>query len=421
MRPEIKEEARNYVKAIGEITLSAFKDKMRTDMRTAKDLLWELVNDGLVEHSVGFLFRYIGTDKIVPGKEEDDDQTRRKKYEFLFDSEESHENESSELKSLERRKEELEQRRKELLRRLKESLEDDEDDEDDDEEGSEDCEDNEEEWLFDDDEDDENDNDDEDEKTIDEIRKEVLKKMSATEEPSEDTEDEEETDDDDTTLRKSREITLEDIEKRRILAKIVTSFGCSGEFTRVGEEYYCTLGMVYPNDVPMTFKLSYKDKIILSDYGLTHKYISTYFDLADSNIQELIEKIMQEYNLTWITEGQMKELSIQIRDQGGAFISFLYFFSAIERISNISPEKWYKITSEKEDAFCKEETFKILFEQKATYEEAVKLTRDLYVKANEEKDEFKKNAYRKMTEMFQTIGAENFEYFKQRLLEEDDE
>ncbi len=241
------------------------------------------------------------------------------------------------------------------------------------------------------------------------------------EEDEEESDDEEETDDDDTVLYEPKEVSLEDIKKRRTLVNIVTSFGCSGEFTRVGEEYYCALGVVYPNDVPMTFKLSYKDKILLSDDGLTHKYISTYFDMADSNVQELIEKIMQEYNLIWITEGQTKELAIHIRDKEGAFISFLCFFSAIERISHISAEKWYKINSEKEEAFCKEETLKILFEQEATYEAAIQTAKNLYAQAQEEGDEFKKHAYKTMVEMFEGIGFEDFEYFKQCLLEEENE
>lgn len=403
-----------YIRDNKRVSIPEIQFKFSLTYKETRMLFQELENKKVIKPEDDIYYTVLSQAQVLSSRDDDhdsqeDDDTVRLERRAREDA---------------RRREEIRKRREELRRRMTEShfFDDDEEDEEDDEddEDDEDYYDKEEseKWVFDDNKDDD---DDEDEKTIDEIRREVLKKISATEEQSEDAEDEEEADDDDTALREPIEITVEDIEKRRTLAKIATSFGCSGEFTRVGEEYYCTLGVVYPNDVPMTFKLSYKDKIILSDYGLTHKYISTYFDLADSNIQELIEKIMQEYNLTWITEGQMKELSIQIRDQGGAFISFLYFFSAIERISNISPEKWYKIASEKEDSFCKEETFKILFEQKATYEEAIQTAKNLYMQSQTEGDEFKKHAYKTIVEMFEGIGAEDFEYFKQRLLEGEEE
>ena len=389
-----------YIKANKRVSIPEIQFKFSLSYKETKTLFQELESREVIKPEDDIYYAVLSQDHVFSSSDDEQDGQEDGNTVYLD------------------RRAELRQRREELKRRMAEAhFFDEEDDEEDDEE--EEKSEEEEEWIFDDEDDD--DDDDDVEKTINKIRKETLKKSSTSEEPSEDAEGEEETDEDDTDLRELEEIAFEKIEKRRTLAKIVTSFGCSGEFTKVGEEYYCTLGVVYPNDMPMTFKLSYKDKIILSDCGSTHKYISTYFDMADSNVQELIEKIMQEYNLTWITEGQMKELSIQIRDQGGAFISFLYFFSAIERISNISPEKWYKITSEKEDAFCKEETFKILFEQKATYEEAMQTAKNLYMQSQAEGDAFKKHAYKTIVEMFEGIGAEDFEFFKQRLLEGEEE
>ena len=316
----IKEDARRYIKQMGEITLPAFKDKMRVNEKEAKELLWGLVADGLVENSVGFLFRYVGRDDQNP--QDDVEQGNSATQDTLFDElfvPPIRRKTKQELATeyWDRKREQMAQRRKELREHYKAMLDDNEDDDDD--------EDDDDEWLFDDDEDDD-DEEDGDKEAIKTICCDVLNNA-----PKEEGED-----DKMATSNAPQKTVLEEQEKSRELARIVTAFGCSGDFSRGGASYFCTLGIMYPDDMPMTFRLSYTDKITLTDCGLTHRFMSRRFDLSDEKLQARIEQIMQEYGLQWVIEGEEKKLSIQIRNQDGAFVSFLCFFSAIERLSHLA-------------------------------------------------------------------------------------
>ncbi len=408
MKSGIKEEAKNYIKEMGEITLSAFKEKMRIDKSDAKELLWELVTDGFVEHSVGFLFRCVGTDGKNTSRDEEDkskDGSRRSVYEALFGINKEAKVEDSEKDDLYYQRDRLEQRRRELIRRMEAELNDDDDDDDDDE------------WLFGDDDDDD---DDDAEKTIDEIQRETLKKISATEEPSEDAEDEE-SDEDETALREPKEITLVDIERRRALAKMATSFGCTGQFIREGKEYFCKLGITYPDDTEMQFKLSYPNKITLSDSGGTYTFISKYFNMSDDNVLKRIKNVMDDYGLRLRVENNKSELYIQIRDENSAFMSFLWLFSAIERITSIQSEGLLSVVSDEFDSFCKSELVRIAIEEKASFLEAKECAQSLYIQSLEDDDALKKNAYKNIVETLEGITEEGYESFKREILGEEEE
>ena len=400
-----------YIKGKERVSIPEIQFKFSLSYKETRALFLELENKQVIKPDDDIYYTVLSQQAAEPAVDQDEDVDDK------WDIGESRPS----FDIVAQRRAEIRKRREELRRRMAETTfldeddddcDDDEDDrENDDDEDDEEVENNQvEEWLFNDEDDD--DEADEDEKTVEDILRERFKKLS---EENEDDDDEDE-DEEDLVLFEPRKITLADIERRRTLAKIATSFGCSGKFVRIGEEYYCSLGVVYPNDVPMTLKLSYKDEIILSDLGITNKYMSSAFDLSDPMVEKVIHDVMEEYNLQWVSQEGALELTKRIRDEDGAFISFLYFFSAIERLCHIPQEKWYKTNAT--EARCREELLRILFVEEATYEEGLQTAKDLYAQAQAEGDEAKQRVYKRMLEKFEGITAENFEDFKNRILNE---
>ena len=62
---------KKYIQSVDEMTLASFQEKMSMSEEDAKKLIWELVHKGVLEHTVGFLFRYTGSTipTIEPFKE----------------------------------------------------------------------------------------------------------------------------------------------------------------------------------------------------------------------------------------------------------------------------------------------------------------------------------------------------------------
>lgn len=170
-------------------------------------------------------------------------------------------------------------------------------------------------------------------------RRELFRRMEASLKDEDDDDEDEEDDDDEDEDEENEEVeegnTAEEFQRRRTLAKTVTAFGDSGRFTREGKDYFCSLGITYSDDTEMQFKLSYEDKITLSDCGRTYQFMSKYFNMADEDLLKRIGNIMDDYALGLREENGGSELYIQIRDENSAFTSFLWLFAAIERISNL--------------------------------------------------------------------------------------
>ncbi len=386
-----------YIKGNERVSIPEIQFKFSLSYKETRALFLELENKQVIKPDDDIYYTVLSQQAAKPTVNQDED---------VDDEWDIGESQPS-FDAIAQRRAEIMKRREELRRKMAgiTFLDEEDDEEDEEDEDDEEVENNQvEEWLFNDEDDD--DEADEDEKTIEEILRERFKKLS-----EENKEDEE-----DLALFEPREITLADIERRRTLAKIATSFGCSGKFVRIGEEYYCALGVVYPNDAAMTLKLSYKDEIILSDLGMTNKYMSSAFDLSDPMVEKVIYDIMEEYNLQWVRQGSELELTKRIRDEDGAFISFLYFFSAIERLCKIPQEKWYKANAT--EARCREELLKLLFVEEATYEEGLQTVKDLYAQAQAEEDDAKQRVYKRMLEKFEGVTAENFKDFKNRILDE---
>lgn len=216
------------------------------------------------------------------------------------------------------RREALERRRLELIRRMESVVDDDEEDDDEDEDDDFDID-----SLF--DEDDNDEDDDKDERTVEKIKNDVLNKIS----------DEFDVIKDD-DMREAFAIAEKESREQNTTKKVVNSFCFTENFLRIGpSKYIGKLGVTYPNDTEIEFLLYYEDGVFLSDNGLTYSYLSSCFNVEDNVISTQIKEIIDNYSISLSEKNDCKELVIRIRDEKSAPMSFLWLFSAIERIVNM--------------------------------------------------------------------------------------
>ena len=118
--------------------------------------------------------------------------------------------------------------------------------------------------------------------------------------------------------------------------KIVESLNTPNNFKKNGSNVECQLDVAYPDESEMRFSLCYDDEINISDNGLTYKYMASHFNVKDVKINRLIKQIISDYSIYEEQTSNGTELRIKINEPENAFISFLWFFSAIERIVNVA-------------------------------------------------------------------------------------
>ena len=216
------------------------------------------------------------------------------------------------------RREALERRRLELIRRMESAVdEDDEEEEDEDDDFDIDS-------LFDEDNNDDEE-DDEDERTVEKIKNDVLNKISDEFDVIEDDD-----------MKEAFAIAEKESREQNQTKRVVNSFCFTENFLRIGpSKYIGNLGVTYPNDTEMEFLLFYEDGVFLSDNGLTYSYLSSCFNVEDNAISTQIKEIIDNYSISLNEKNDCKELVIRIRDEKSAPMSFLWLFSAIERIINM--------------------------------------------------------------------------------------
>ena len=173
-----------------------------------------------------------------------------------------------------------------------------------------------------------------------------------------------------------------------------------------------------------SFKLSYEDGIILSDCGQTYRCLSKYFNMTDETILEQIRNIMDNYSLRLKESDGVFEIYIQINDENSAFMSFLWLFSAIERMIAFKTENLFDLISDEIDTFCKNELIRIALEEKLSFAEAKEKAQELYlqaVKDDSENASFKRNAYKKIVKTLERSTESCYEFFKSTVLDEEEE
>lgn len=295
-----KQSIEKYISKCEKFSIPEIQSKFSLTYKEVRGFFRELEDSNKIklDDDMNYTFCLEENKEEVPSK---------KKISFFVDDEENE------------RREALERRRLELIRRMESVVDDDEEDDDEDEEDN----DFDIDSLF--DEDDNDEDDDKDERTVEKIKNDVLNKISDEFDIVEDDD-----------MREAFAIAEKESKEQNQTKKAVNSFCFTENFLRIGpSKYIGKLGVTYPNDTEIEFLLYYEDGVFLSDNGLTYSYLSSCFNVEDNVISTQIKEIIDNYSISLSEKNDCKELVIRIRDEKSAPMSFLWLFSAIERIINM--------------------------------------------------------------------------------------
>jgi hypothetical protein len=214
-------------------------------------------------------------------------------------------------------------------------------------------------------------------------------------------------------------VSQEEKLRLRELLRISMKFDVFEDFVWKDDHYVLELGLTYPDDSLMRFKLYYKedDKTVLSDCGLTYKAMSKYFNFDEENVAKRIQSILDEYSLRMEKDGDSREIYVKIVDSESAFFTFLWFFVSIEKIVNLKSEHLLYTLTQDLDHFCKDEIYRVFFQDRATYEEAKATFNQRLSNATAENDGFKISGYKMLLSILEDITEDAYKEFVEYVLE----
>ncbi|MBR2647061.1 MAG: hypothetical protein IKD47_05865 [Clostridia bacterium] len=312
-----------------EVTIPALQAELELSAEDAQKYVWELVKEGVMEHSVGFVFRYVGPETVEDQNNKNpwarsSDSTRRSR-DFLFD---------------------------ELRKRAERAV--DEDDEDEDEDNEDDDDDT---GLSIFDEDDDDDNDDEDDED------DVFAELDIDE------------DDEDEEGEARRIFSLAELRARSVLSRIRLKLSLFGKFENEDNKgYRCRLGMTYPDDTEMQLRLFCQEKVRLSDAGLTIEYLKRQGQYDDLQVRKVMQGVFEDYALT--QDMKTGEIMVKIDDPDCAAVALLCLFAAIEKIVRIPSSELVEDLHQELTVRSREALAEIIFKENATYDKALDIARE---------------------------------------------
>ena len=341
-----KERGKEYFRKVGKFTLNSYMERFNESEITANKYLWEMVDSGILQQEAGFLFRYIPQ----PGDEEQvqaEEEAGKSLYEELF-------GDKSETEAAEKTEDEdaegLEGYRHKAANKTPEEIDLDEDDED-----------------------------DEDEDEFDDLYSDNVGRYFA--------------------IRK----------KREILGKVANHLDGRPLFDRRRCSYIGSLGLTYPDDSPIKVRLTYDERIRMSDMGGTMEYMTRHFNVENTLLAEGIKQVLGDYSLTMDEETQ--EISMNIQDADNAKISFMCFFAAIERIVNLQSLNLARIVTDEVEERSKEEMKKILFNKELDFHQAKEHVAKLLAQAKESGTDEDKIVFENIAWVFDLVKEDGYEQF----------
>lgn len=348
---EDKEKSERYFRKVGEFTLRAYMEQFNKSEFTANKFLWEMVDKGMLEQQVGFLFRYIpqpGDEELVKQEEE----AGKSLYEELFGDKSETENAKNE-----------DDKESEIFADYKSKTAD---------------------------------------KTIEEIE---------LEDDEDDLEEEldDDLDDEFDNFRYIKSRHLETRRKQMVLDKVARHLDGTPLFDKRRCTCIGSLGLTYPDDSTIKVRLTYDERIRMSDMGGTMAYMSRYFNVENTLITEGIKQVLGDYSLTMDEETQ--EISMNIQDAENAKISFMCFFAAIERIVNLQSLNLARIVTDEVEERSKEEMKKILFNKELDFHQAKEHVDKLLAQAKESGTEEDIIVFENIAWVFGVVKEDAYEQF----------
>lgn len=346
-----KEKGKEYFRKVGKFTLNSYMERFNESEYTANKYLWEMVDEGILQQEAGFLFRYVPQ----PGDEEEvkeEEEAGKSLYDELFGGKSETKNAENEADKAAEAFEDYKSRT--ANKTIEEiELEDDEDDLED---------------LFEDELDDELDN-----------------------------------------FRYAKDKYHEARRKQMALDKVARHLDGIPLFDKRRCACIGSLGLTYPDDSPIKVRITYDERIRMSDMGGTMGYMSRYFNVENTLIAEGIKQVLGDYSLTMDEETQ--EISMNIQDAENAKISFMCFFAAIERIVNLQSLNLARIVTDEVEERSKEEMKKILFNKELDFHQAKEHVDELLAQAKESGTDEDKIVFENIAWLFGVIKEDSYEQF----------
>lgn len=393
---------RGYCKAAQKTTLGAIQAELEMSEKEALAFVNTLVQDGVLEKRMEFLFKFTGRPPAEkPAKEE-------KRYSFLDDDEDTKITVGAKKSYMARMHNGAAFVPSEIFEE-----ENDEDDEDDEEEekirnaylerrlqaahrhGK--------------------------QRSTRELFRDLIHNRRpniADDEDEEDETDEIEDDDGEYEIDPLIELTIEEYEIYQRLRGYARTIGKDFSFNKDSLSAIWDSGISYPDDTQMRFELFVEDNAVwLGDMGGTTAYLRSRHMIQYERLQKRMQYVLDDYAIK-IREDE-QDFCIRLRDENGAFMSFMWLFSAMERCISIHSEGDASESVET-DARYKAVLKKIVSEEGKTFDEAKTHARVLLAAAIECGDEAERRAYEKVVATFETITEAEYENFKRVLRGEDD-
>lgn len=159
------------------------------------------------------------------------------------------------------------------------------------------------------------------------------------------------------------------------------------EYDEETASYTGLLGMYYSNDKPIKLCVAYEqdggETVCVTDRGDLLLSVQERHGLND-RIRSAIVDILDDYSMR-LTDDD--EILMKVYDEEGARISFMHYYAAIERISNMFRDNPVLALSEDMETRCKEIIKDIVYIRHLTLEDAIEVAEELLENAQVDDDE----------------------------------
>ena len=191
--------------------------------------------------------------------------------------------------------------------------------------------------------------------------------------------------------------------------RVIADFLEEPEYDEKTASYTGLLGMYYSNDKPIKLCVAYEqdggETVCVTDRGDLLLSVQERHGLND-RIRSAIVDILDDYSMR-LTDDD--EILMRVYDEEGARISFMHYYAAIERISNMFRDNLVLALSEDMETRCKDIIKDIVYIRHLTLEDAIEVAEELLAEAQMDDNEEDCLIYSNVLWAFKQLTDESYE------------
>ena len=203
--------------------------------------------------------------------------------------------------------------------------------------------------------------------------------------------------------------------QRRKLHDAARSLKIGDRYEMDGNVCFYEMGVTYPDDSPVVFKMTDQDGLLLNDCGRTFAYLSKYYNLDSEAFLGQINRFAKEYSLGLTNEGALSEFSIRIRDKENAYVSFLWLFLAVEKLIDRTAGGLIREELSSFDKRCNGEMKLILAEKRLSRAQAMEIAKEKLEEAKSRADGYGQAVFETLIESMDVLTDDGFNVFKREV------